>query len=1341
MKLIKSSANVLRLLKILTLWIFGLVIACIFITQIIVRFVLWPQVESHKEQISQYLSQQLQVSVQIGALKTHWDTYRPSFEIEDLVFEKPSAENGLSERVLVVPKAQGTIRWNSLWTAAPRFYFLRAQDIELTAARNASGVWSYAGLSSPASSNKAFLLWILNERNLNTENLHISVKDAFEGEDSSEFTVAHFSLHNEKNSHQIELQTFVTPTEGRINFSGAFNHQVLSDASNWRNWQGRFTWDLQKANLANFLKVIKFPVKSGTGVIDFHGQATIDLGLFKESALFLNADQVDIDWINTRTKLQLHHVNLEFDQTSEGRLQTFVGKQFVWQLTNNQPLISHSLNDLKVVLTSTPSHQDFEALKVSTPLLPIKDLAELIKSLPIPDHALDTINRLSPEGEIEDLQLEWINSHQFNPVGLGREAKKSFHISGSLKELGWQSFGNNTPGVEGLSGHLSATEEKGTFLITSNNLKLTSETLFSREKMNLSGISGALKWEKKSKQWLIETDQLQMKNPDLELKADIKYLTPDEKLRDHLDLSLSLVRADAIQFLSLIPKTVAQGTIPFLRDTVSGGLIENTQFDIHGDTRHIPYSKTNPGEFNLELHVKDGRYRPLPTQPKIKGEWPIIENIEAHLTLKNNKLKVDIPTGNYLGVKLKDFNINLDLAQKTHHLFISGTANGPSDDLLRYLTLSPVASQFQAELKNISLKGNGIFDLKLDKNLEDKEHTNLLAKITLNNNQIRLGENPPGTISIGSLSFDEKGLKAADITGNFLGGPISLKTNATQANTIDLNGVVDANQLMNLVMLKQNINEQFFKNIFSGKLGLNGSIQRKNTSSVINLNLDLRASNINLPEPLVKKANDPLLGRVHLETGTLENAPFFDWQLKIGDVLQTNGLYKNHDVERISVALGNSTLPTNTSGAHIGIDVETLDLDDWLQLADDLNAGQPNSATTNRLTTISDLPITFTAKMKRLKVLNRQFEQINISGHSNNQSIEGTVSSTTNQGNFSWIKPNQKFPAGSLKLNFSQFNLPQAQSIGTLPHHSLKQLQHLPNMDIAVENFNLGDSKLGSVILSATAGDENWVLNTLSIKNKDSIISSSGRWELPKGNQLGKSFIDFDLSTQNASDLIARLSTKENIMSGGEGHIKGQLNWQGSPLDFNTASLNGDLSLDLKNGAILQVDAGASKLLSILSLQSLFKFATLNFKGSLGEAVSAGTPFDKITATANIKRGNLRSNDFELISSVAKINARGIINLSHETQDLRVTTYPRLNFGSASLAAFYFVNPIVGFTALVGQYLFSSGVNKALQSDLLIQGNWQNPEVIPLDQSGQPLDPEIIKMIRRKALLNEPAKK
>ena len=262
----------------------------------------------------------------------------------------------------------------------------------------------------------------------------------------------------------------------------------------------------------------------------------------------------------------------------------------------------------------------------------------------------------------------------------------------------------------------------------------------------------------------------------------------------------------------------------------------------------------------------------------------------------------------------------------------------------------------------------------------------------------------------------------------------------------------------------------------------------------------------------------------------------------------------------------------------------------------------------------------------------------------------------------------------------------------------------------------------------------------LKTKNNSGELILNGLWDLPSGNDIGKTSLNFELLTSDAGEFLTSMDIAAKVVSRGKGNIQGNLSWQGSPIDFNTISLNGDIKLDVKNGSILQVDPGAAKLLGILSLQSLFKFATLNFEGSLGESIKSGTPFDEITASANVRRGNIRTNDFEMKSTLARITTRGIINLNRETQDLRVTIYPRINFGSATLAAFYFVTPIIGITTMIGQYLFSTGINKALQTDLLVQGDWKNPEVIPLDQSGKPLDQETLQNIRRKSLLNEPPK-
>jgi hypothetical protein len=99
----------------------------------------------------------------------------------------------------------------------------------------------------------------------------------------------------------------------------------------------------------------------------------------------------------------------------------------------------------------------------------------------------------------------------------------------------------------------------------------------------------------------------------------------------------------------------------------------------------------------------------------------------------------------------------------------------------------------------------------------------------------------------------------------------------------------------------------------------------------------------------------------------------------------------------------------------------------------------------------------------------------------------------------------------------------------------------------------------------------------------------------------------------------------------------------------------------------------------------------------------------------------------------------GQINIPKQTQDLRITIFPTIDATAGSLAAFA-INPIVGLGALVGQYLLTSQINRSLQSDYLVQGSWEDPEVIPLNQQGQPIDSKTLDSIRSKELLKEQSK-
>jgi len=137
--------------------------------------------------------------------------------------------------------------------------------------------------------------------------------------------------------------------------------------------------------------------------------------------------------------------------------------------------------------------------------------------------------------------------------------------------------------------------------------------------------------------------------------------------------------------------------------------------------------------------------------------------------------------------------------------------------------------------------------------------------------------------------------------------------------------------------------------------------------------------------------------------------------------------------------------------------------------------------------------------------------------------------------------------------------------------------------------------------------------------------------------------------------------------------------------------------------------------------------------------VSKGTAFNTINTTFNIQNGIAKTDQFVMILDQARVAMNGQIDVPKQTQDLRVTIFPTIDATAGSLALFA-INPIVGLSALVGQYLVSNQINRSMQSDYLIQGSWSDPEVVPLNQQGQPLDQKTLDTIRKKGLLKEQSK-
>ena len=395
-----------------------------------------------------------------------------------------------------------------------------------------------------------------------------------------------------------------------------------------------------------------------------------------------------------------------------------------------------------------------------------------------------------------------------------------------------------------------------------------------------------------------------------------------------------------------------------------------------------------------------------------------------------------------------------------------------------------------------------------------------------------------------------------------------------------------------------------------------------------------------------------------------------------------------------------------------------------------------------------------TAQVKKLTLLERAWQDMNLSTSNKNGAWRIRINSPLVAGQVQYQTPNQTDASGLISGHLNRLRVPDETILATDPKSPSKETSKsaqnnrtnkgnlspnaIPSLDLTIDDFNWLTTSLGKTKLKTKTSNNLLTIESIQFNNPQGSSITTGQWIGASTTQQEHSNINIDLDIKDAGLIIAKWGSQKSV-EGGLGKLIANAEWDGSPFNPKYETLNGKVNLNLEKGRLLEVDTSGAQILDVLSLQSLFRFATLDLQGSLGNIVSKGTPFNNINASFDIGNGVAQTKQFTMSLDQARVTMAGQINIPKQTQDLRVTIFPTIDATAGSLAAFA-INPIVGLGALVGQYLISNQINKNLQSDYLVQGSWGKPEVIPLDQKGQPIDAKTLNTIRSKDLLKEQSK-
>lgn len=261
----------------------------------------------------------------------------------------------------------------------------------------------------------------------------------------------------------------------------------------------------------------------------------------------------------------------------------------------------------------------------------------------------------------------------------------------------------------------------------------------------------------------------------------------------------------------------------------------------------------------------------------------------------------------------------------------------------------------------------------------------------------------------------------------------------------------------------------------------------------------------------------------------------------------------------------------------------------------------------------------------------------------------------------------------------------------------------LPTIEGIIRKLYLNKLYLGRLDFTTSKYRYGLKLDEFILSARNMKLTGTGRWQYR--NRKHSSSVKLTMHSLNFGGMLKDLDYAV-VIRDGEARSLVNANWNDSPNNFSLKKLKADIQLNIKNGNISKVDAGAGRLLGLFSLSALPKKLTGDFK----ETVKEGFSFDKADGKIHIEQGDAYTDDFTIISSVAKIQVSGRTGLVAQDYENVVEVTPEVGSGVAGVTALL-VNLPAGIGVWLLDKLTGEQFNKASTKIYEITGTWEKPEI------------------------------
>lgn len=1318
-----------------------------------------PHIQQWREPIEARVSKALGLPVRIGNIEVRSSGWVPSFELREV--QLLDAEK---RPALRLPRVFAAVSARSLLALEPRFEQLLIDGAELDIRRDPKGRILVAGLAfsgtDDGADRSAVADWFFNQGEFVIRGGALRWTDEQRGAAPLALRDLQLVVRNGLRSHSFRIEATPPPEWGdRFSASGRFTQPLLADGGDWRRWSGQAHVSLPRADVRELRQHVALPFELSEGDGALRGWFELKDGQPQAATVDVALRAVSMRLANAVEPLKVEEVEgrLIAQRTKDGF--SVEARRFSFLTGDN---IRWPRGDMKLALRQREGDAAVSGGSFSAQRLDVGQMVRIAASIPLGDAVQHLLAEVKPQGVVSNLETQWEG-----PLDDPRHYSAKAQLSGVTlaSRASDQPGGVGRPGLRNATLQLDANDAGGEARVGIQSGAIELPGVFEDPVLPFDQLSAQVSWKIEAAPVATSRGSIATSGPAAPPKItvqvkDVRFANPDAqgefkaswstgagvavpaaagaasssvsakgaRYPGRLELEGKLTAAEAARTARYLPLGIPHGTRGYVEHAVLGGKITGATYKVKGDLADFPFynaRQASDGEFRIAAKVEDVGFAFVPSEPAsgshaaYASPWPALAKVSGELVF--DRASMEIRNARAEVGKIEWTKVQGGIKNLAEHsvLTLDAAARGPLADMLQIVNGSPIGGWIDKALEKSTGAGNADLKLSLAVPLAQAAQTTVKGSLQLAGNDVRISpDSPLLQAAKGRVDFSHKGFAVVGASARVFGGDATFDGGTQSDGSVRFNGQGS----LSADGLRRSTDPVLARaaSVLQGQAAYRMSLGFVRGHPEVNVTSNLVGLAINLPQPLGKSADAPLALRYQSSLDAATGQAARDTlRVELGNLVQAQ-FQRELDapdgtprVVRGGIGV-NEPVTFPASGVAANVTLKSLDTDEWDAALDKLSGSADTRDASARS---AYAPDTIALRVQEFVANQRKLTRL-VAGISNEGNLwRANLDADQLSGYVEYRAPMRRtgVGAGRVYARLSRLSLPKsdAEQVETLLD---QQSATVPALDVVIDDFELRGKHLGRLEIEAVnrgggasrEGPREWQLTKLNLTTPEAQLTASGHWAAVGPSARGakrRAVMDFKLQLVDSGAWLDRLGTSKAIR-GGKGQLSGQVSWTGSPFSIDYASLGGQVNVAIDAGQFLKAEPGAARLLGVLSLQSLPRRLSLDFRDVFQE----GFAFDNVTGDVAIAQGVAKTNNLRMRGVQALVLMEGSADIERETQDLRVVVVPEINAGTAALA-YAVINPAIGLGAFLAQTLLRKPLMQASTREFHVSGPWADPKV------------------------------